>query len=102
MAAGRPPDRRAGTVAATPAPSALPPRYRAASGPGERRRRCASGSSRVAVGQGFDEAGVRTAVTEPDGQETSTTWTASELAPLVEAAAKKLQETQQAQQPKAA
>ena len=46
----------------------------------------------IAVEQGFDEDGVRTAVKNKTGKDLD----ASELAPLVEAAAKKLQETRQA------
>ena len=49
----------------------------------------------VAVEQGFDEDGVRTAVKNKTGKDLDAL-TAAELAPLVEAAAKKLQETQQA------
>ena len=49
----------------------------------------------VAVEQGFDEAGVRTAVKNKTGKDLDAL-DASELAPLVEAAAKKLQETRQA------
>ena len=49
----------------------------------------------IAVEQGFDENGVRTAVKNKTGKELDAL-DASELAPLVEAAAKKLQETQQA------
>ena len=47
----------------------------------------------VAVEQGFDEDGVRTAVKNKTGKDLDAL-TAAELAPLVEAAAKKLQETQ--------
>ena len=49
----------------------------------------------VAVEQGFDEDGVRTAVKNKTGKDLDAL-TAAELAPLVEAAAKKLQETRQA------
>ena len=49
----------------------------------------------IAVEQGFDEDGVRTAVKNKTGKELDAL-NAAELAPLVEAAAKKLQETQQA------
>ncbi len=49
----------------------------------------------IAVEQGFDEDGVRTAVKNKTGKDLDAL-TAAELAPLVEAAAKKLQETQQA------
>ena len=49
----------------------------------------------IAAEQGFDEAGVRTAVKNKTGKDLDAL-DASELAPLVEAAAKKLQETQQA------
>ena len=49
----------------------------------------------IAVEQGFDENGVRTAVKNKTGKELDAL-DVSELAPLVEAAAKKLQETQQA------
>ena len=49
----------------------------------------------VAVEQGFDEDGVRTAVKNKTGKDLDALTTA-ELAPLVEAAAKKLQETRQA------
>ena len=74
----------------------------ARSRPGTRRRparttcrRCASGSSRSPSSR----ASTRTGCGPPSRTRrarTSTPWTASELAPLVEAAAKKLQETQQA------
>ena len=50
----------------------------------------------IAVEQGFDEEGVRTAVKNKTGKDLDAL-DASELAPLVEAAAKKLQETRQAQ-----
>ena len=50
----------------------------------------------IAVEQGFDEDGVRTAVKNKTGKDLESL-DASELAPLVEAAAKKLQETRQAQ-----
>ena len=50
----------------------------------------------IAAEQGFDEAGVRTAVKNKTGKDLDAL-DASELAPLVEAAAKKLQETRQAQ-----
>ena len=50
----------------------------------------------IAVEQGFDEDGARTAVANRTGKGLDDL-TAAELAPLVEAAAKKLQETQQAQ-----
>ena len=50
----------------------------------------------IAVEQGFDEDGVRTAVKNKTGKELDAL-NAAELAPLVEAAAKKLQEAQQAQ-----
>ena len=50
----------------------------------------------IAVEQGFDEDGVRTAVKNKTGKDLDAL-DASELAPLVEAAAKKLQETRQAQ-----
>ncbi len=50
----------------------------------------------IAAEQGFDEDGVRTAVKNKTGKELGDL-DASELAPLVEAAAKKLQETRQAQ-----
>ena len=49
----------------------------------------------IATQQGFDENGVRTAVKNKTGKDLDAL-DASELAPLVEAAAKKLQETQQA------
>ena len=49
----------------------------------------------IAVEQGFDEDGVRTAVKNKTGKDLDAL-DASELAPLWEAAAKKLQETQQA------
>ena len=49
----------------------------------------------IAVEQGFDEDGVRTAVKNKTGKELDAL-NAAELAPLVEAAAKKLQATQQA------
>ncbi len=49
----------------------------------------------IAVEQGFDEDGVRTAVKNKTGKELDAL-NAAELAPLVEAAAKKLQEAQQA------
>ena len=67
---------------------------RAATGPGnvpELRKRLIE----VAVEQGFDEDGVRAAVKNKTGKDLDAL-TAAELAPLVEAAAKKLQETQQA------
>ena len=50
----------------------------------------------IAVEQGFDENGVRTAVKNKTGKDLDAL-NAAELAPLVEAAAKKLQETRQAQ-----
>ena len=50
----------------------------------------------VAAEQGFDEEGVRTAVKNKTGKSLNDLG-ASELAPLIEAAAKKLQETRQAQ-----
>ena len=49
----------------------------------------------IAVEQGFDDDGVRTAVKNKTGKDLEAL-DASELAPLVEAAAKKLQEAQQA------
>ena len=49
----------------------------------------------IATQQGFDENGVRTAVKNKTGKDLDAL-DASELSPLVEAAAKKLQETQQA------
>ncbi len=49
----------------------------------------------IATQQGFDEDGVRTAVKNKTGKELDAL-DAADLAPLVEAAAKKLQETQQA------
>ncbi len=55
----------------------------------------------IAAKQGFDEDGVRAAVTERTGKGLDDL-TAAELSSLVEAAAKKLQEAQQAQQAKAA
>ena len=50
----------------------------------------------IAVEQGFDEDGVRTAVKNKTGKDLDAL-DASELTPLVEAATKKLQETRQAQ-----
>ena len=95
----RPPDGlRAdgpGTAAPPPGPSGLPPRQRLR--PARRtRQRCASGSSRSPPSR----ASTRTGCGPPSRTRrarTWTPWTAAELAPLVEAAAKKLQETRQPQ-----
>ena len=76
-------------------PQRAPTQARAASGPANApalRKRLIE----VAAEQGFDEDGVRTAVKNKTGKDLDAL-DASELAPLVEAAAKKLQETRQAQ-----
>ena len=75
-------------------PQRAPAQARAASGPNvpALRKRLIE----IAVEQDFDEAGVRTAVKNKTGKDLDAL-DASELAPLVEAAAKKLQETRQAQ-----
>ena len=76
-------------------PQRAPARAKAASGPANApalRKRLIE----VAAEQGFDEDGVRTAVKNKTGKDLDAL-DASELAPLVEAAAKKLQETRQAQ-----
>ena len=76
-------------------PQRAPAQAKAASGPDNApalRKRLIE----VAAEQGFDEDGVRTAVKNKTGKDLDAL-DASELAPLVEAAAKKLQETRQAQ-----
>ena len=76
-------------------PQRAPAQAKAASGPDNApalRKRLIE----VAAEQGFDEDGVRTAVKNKTGKGLDDL-DASELAPLVEAAAKKLQETRQAQ-----
>ena len=73
-------------------PQRAPAQAKAASGPANApalRKRLIE----IAAEQGFDEAGVRSAVTDRTGKSLDAL-DASELAPLVEAAAKKLQETQ--------
>ena len=75
-------------------PQRAPAQARAATGPDNvpaLRKRLIE----IAVEQGFDEDGVRAAVKNKTGKDLESL-DASELAPLVEAAAKKLQETQQA------
>ena len=71
-------------------PQRAPAQARVASAPALRKRLI-----EIAAEQGFDEDGVRTAVTDRTGKNLEDL-TDAELAPLVEAAAKKLQETQQA------
>ena len=76
-------------------PQRAPAQAKAASGPDNApalRRRLIE----IAAEQGFDEDGVRTAVKNKTGKSLDDL-DASELAPLVEAAAKKLQETRQPQ-----
>ena len=76
-------------------PQRAPAQAKAASGPAnapELRKRLIE----IAAEQGFDEDGVRTAVKNKTDKDLDAL-DASELAPLVEAAAKKLQETRQAQ-----
>ena len=78
-----------------PRPQRAPAQAKAASGPDNApalRKRLVE----IAAGQGFDEDGVRTAVKNKTGKDLDDL-DASELAPLVEVAAKKLQETRQAQ-----
>ena len=78
-----------------PRPQRAPAQAKAASGPDNvpaLRKRLIE----IAVEQGFDEDGVRSAVKNKTGKSLDDL-DASELAPLVEAAAKKLQETRQAQ-----
>ena len=71
-------------------PQRAPAQAQAASVPALRKRLI-----EIAVEQGFDEDGVRAAVKNKTGKDLDAL-TAAELAPLVEAAAKKLQEMQQA------
>ena len=76
-----------------PRPQRAPAQAKAASGPANApalRKRLIE----IAAEQGFDEDGVRTAVKNKTGKSLDDL-DASELAPLVEAAAKKLQETRQ-------
>ena len=76
-------------------PQRTPAQAKAASGPANApalRKRLIE----IAAEQGFSEDGVRSAVTDRTGKSLDDL-DASELAPLVEAAAKKLQETRQAQ-----
>ena len=84
-----------GTGGSASRPQRAPAQAQAASGPDNvpaLRKRLIE----IAVEQGFDEDGVRSAVADRTGKDLDAL-TAAELAPLVEAAAKKLQETQQAQ-----
>ena len=86
--------RQTGRNGGNTRPQRAPAQAQAASGPDNvpaLRKRLIE----VAVEQGFDEDGVRTAVKNKTGKDLDAL-TAAELAPLVEAAAKKLQETQQA------
>ena len=90
----RPAARQTGRNAGAFRPQRAPAQAQAASGPDNvpaLRKRLIE----IAVEQGFDENGVRTAVKNKTGKELDAL-DVSELAPLVEAAAKKLQETQQA------
>ena len=87
--------RQTGRNGGASRPQRAPAQAKAASGPANApalRKRLIE----VAAEQGFDEDGVRTAVKNKTGKDLAAL-DASELAPLVEAAAKKLQETRQAQ-----
>ena len=90
----RPAARQTGRNGGASRPQRAPAQAQAASGPdnvpGLRKRLI-----EIATQQGFDEDGVRTAVKNKTGKDLDAL-DAAELAPLVEAAAKKLQETQQA------
>ncbi len=90
----RPAARQTGRNGGASRPQRAPAPAKAASGPDNvptLRKRLIE----IATQQGFDEDGVRTAVKNKTGKDLDAL-DASELAPLVEAAAKKLQETQQA------
>ena len=92
---GRTTARQTGRNGGASQPQRAPAPARAASGPDKApalRKRLIE----IAVEQGFDEDGVRAAVTARTGKFLDDL-TAAELAPLVEAAAKKLQETRGAQ-----